>query len=86
MNGTEFMKNFRQLLRRPVRNCESDIRGEWNQDGTYVITTTCTHLKQPRITQYVWVGDQAQREDARERAWEEAREELRGHQMCSDPW
>jgi hypothetical protein len=80
------MKNLRQLLRRPVRNCESEIRGEFTSDDTYVITTTCTHLKKPRVARHAFVGDETFREQGRKAAWEQAEEELHTHKLCSDPW
>lgn len=73
------MKRLRQLLRRPVRSCESTM-GEEQEDGTLMIYTMCTHLKRPRAMR-VYGGDAY-----RAAAWEALREELRAHTMCSDPW
>ena len=77
--------NLRQLLRRPVRECHAEIRGELDGD-VYVITTTCTHLKQPRVIRHQFVGDESFREHARQGAWERAHDDLQTHTRYSDPW
>lgn len=76
---------LRQLLRRPVRECDAEIRGEFDGD-VYVITTTCPHLKHPRVIRHRFVGDEALQERARQGAWERAHEDLRTHTRYSDPW
>jgi hypothetical protein len=71
---------LRQLLRWPVRSCESTMWEEEQEDGTLIIYTMCSHLKKPQAM-CVYGG-----EAYRVAAWEALREELRAHTMCSDPW
>lgn len=80
------MKNLRQLLRRPVRQCDATVSARYDQDGHYVITTTCPHLKTPRITRHRFLGDKTSRERAEQAAWDQANEDLWTHTRYRDPW
>lgn len=78
------MKNLRQMLHRPVGQCDANIWTEDDDDGSHVIFTSCTHLKEPRETRIT--GPAAQDPVFRDRAFEEAREDVRTHMKYSDPW
>lgn len=86
------MRTLCQIFRRPARNCESVISTEqvWDLDHqlpALVITTTCNHLKKPRIQKVIALGEDV---DYRERVWrdafDEAARERDTHQKYSDPW
>ena len=83
---------LRQILRRPAGNCESLIGTEqvWDEKHdlpVLVITTTCSHLKKPRVQRVIALGDDvAYRERAWQDAVDEAKRERDTHQKYSDPW
>lgn len=78
------MKNLRQLLRRPVRQCDAETWDEELADGTYAVNVTCTHTKRPR--RYQLVGSWAQEETRRREMWERVQRDVDTHLEYSDPW
>lgn len=79
------MKNLRQILRRPVGDCDAVTWEDWIDNGrVYAVFTKCDHLKVPRVIRVV--GDAAQDERFRDEAWERALADVRSHQAHSKPW
>jgi hypothetical protein len=78
------MKNLRQLLRRPVGNCDAEIWDEEHDDGRYTVYVICTHLKKPR--QQTLIGVDPRDPVARERMRAGVEKDLETHLLCSDPW
>ena len=78
------MKNLRQLLRRPVGNCDAEIWDEEHEDGRYTVYVKCIHLKQPR--QRTLIGVDPQDPASRKQVWDDMHRELEMHRLCSDPW
>lgn len=78
------MKNLRQLLRRPVRNCEAELWSEEHPDGRYTVGVRCNHLKTARIVTLVGSGRLVP--EHRDELWRCVKKDLETHRLCSDPW
>jgi hypothetical protein len=78
------VKNLRQLLRRPVGNCDAEIWDEEHEDGRYTVYVKCIHLKEPR--QQTLVGVDPRDPASRKQVWDDMHGDLETHMRYSDPW